>query len=369
MSASETWITVRVETMLALATCLGAFLLLAMPARSDEVPGEPPPAPAEQPSAEPTAQAPPAAKPKVSKASAADAPDPPMDPPSHHTGDAGPQHPEHGSMGAVGAKIANPVSDMWSIQFNFQGPSFNDGDVNSGDPKVGGNVLFQPVMPIPLYGSGEDTWRVIWRPVLPIVFAQPIPTGIDNNFNTKSGLGDWDWELFLTPPSSLIGENLVLGVGTTTVFPTSTSDDLGNQQFAMGPALVLGWKTPKFISVLVPSYNFHIGNRSDRKSSTPNTSSGSMIYVTIFNLPNAWQVGMNPTITYDHKARSGDKWNVPVGLFAAKTIKIGNTPVNIRAGLEYSVVSQDTFGKRAMLRFQITPVIPSLIKNSIFGGN
>jgi hypothetical protein len=32
-------------------------------------------------------------------------------------------------LGNVGAKIANPVSDMWSIQFNVQGPTFNDGDV------------------------------------------------------------------------------------------------------------------------------------------------------------------------------------------------------------------------------------------------
>jgi hypothetical protein len=272
-------------------------------------------------------------------------------------------------MGAVGAKIANPVSDMWSIQFNFEGPTFNDGDANtSGDPELGGNVLFQPVMPIPLYGSGEDTWRVIVRPVMPIAFAQPIPTGIDD-YNTKSGLGDWNWELFLTPPSSLIGENLVLGVGPSAVFPTSTSDALGNQQFAMGAVGVLGWKTPKYIAAAVPSYNFHIGNRSDRESATRDTSSGSMIYVLIFNLPDAWQIGTNPTITYNDKEPSGDKWNVPVGIFGAKTIKVGKTPVTVRAGVEYSVVSEDTFGKRAMLRFQITPVIPSLIKKSIFGGN
>jgi hypothetical protein len=86
--------------------------------------------------------------------------DPPMDPPSHHTGDAGPQHPEHGSMGEVGAKLANPISDMWSMQFNFQGPTWNDGDLNFGDPQLGGNVIFQPVMPLPLYGKGEDTWSV-----------------------------------------------------------------------------------------------------------------------------------------------------------------------------------------------------------------
>jgi hypothetical protein len=42
---------------------------------------------------------------------------------------------------------------------------------------------------------------------------------------------------------------------------------------------------------------------------------------------------------------------VPVGLFVGKTVKFGNMPVNIKAGLEYSVVSEDTFGKRAAFRF------------------
>ena len=86
-----------------------------------------------------------------------------------------------------------------------------------------------------------------------------------------------------------------------------------------------------------------------------------------YNLPNAWQVGTNPTITYNDRAASGNKWNVPVGLYVGKTIKIGKTPVNIKVGLEYSVVSEDAFGKRTAIRFQITPVIPGLIKNPIFG--
>ena len=49
-------------------------------------------------------------------------------------------------------------------------------------------------------------------------------------------------------------------------------------------------------------------------------------------------------------------------------LHVGKTPLNIRAGLEYSVVSEDTFGKRAIFRFQITPIIPSLISKPIFGG-
>ena len=91
------------------------------------------------------------------------------------------------------------------------------------------------------------------------------------------------------------------------------------------------------------------------------------MYQLVLNLPDAWQVGFNPTITYDHQAESGNKWNVPVGLFVGMTIKMGNTPVNIKAGLEYSVVSQDTFGKRAAFRLQVTQVIPSLISKPVFG--
>jgi len=94
----------------------------------------------------------------------------------------------------------------------------------------------------------------------------------------------------------------------------------------------------------------------------------SFLYSLVFNLPQAWQIGLNPTITYDDNAPSGDKWNVPIGLFGGRTIKIGRTPVNIRAGLEYSVVSQDTFGRRANFRFQVTPVVPSLIQKPLFGG-
>ena len=42
-------------------------------------------------------------------------------------------------------------------------------------------------------------------------------------------------------------------------------------------------------------------------------------------------------------------------------------PVNIKAGLEYSVVSPDDFGQIAQFRIQITPVIPGFIKDPIFG--
>ena len=279
-------------------------------------------------------------------------------------------HPPHGSLANVGAKLADPLSDLWSLQMNFQGPTFFDGDVNAGSPEVGGSLIAQPVMPIPLYGSGEDVWRLIVRPVIPVYFSQPIPTG-PGRLQSRGGLGDMALEMVLAPPARFTGlpKELILGAGAGLGFPTSTINDLSSRQFTAGPALALGWKTKSFTSVLFPTYFFGYADRSDRKSGTDNLSQLSFLYALTFNLPNAWQIGMNPTITYDNNASSGDRWNVPVGLFGAKTIKIGRTPLNIRMGLEYSVVSQKTFGKRANFRFQITPVVPSLIQKSIFGGD
>ena len=73
-------------------------------------------------------------------------------------------------------------------------------------------------------------------------------------------------------------------------------------------------------------------------------------------------------MTYDHKASRGNKWNIPIGLYGAKTTKVGGLPVKFQLGIEYSVVSQDDFGKRALIKLNIIPVIGGLIKKPIFGG-
>ena len=52
----------------------------------------------------------------------------------------------------------------------------------------------------------------------------------------------------------------------------------------------------------------------------------------------------------------------------AKTTKVGKLPLKIQAGIEYSVVSQDDFGKRALFKVNFIPVIDALVKKPIFGG-
>ena len=279
-------------------------------------------------------------------------------------GDTKHKHPEHGSLGEVGHKLANPLAALWSLSMNFETPKIFDGDVNTGDPKYGADMIFQPVMPLPLYGEGDAAWRLITRPIIPLIFSQPVPTGF-NEFDNESGIGDIQLPVLLSVPQKYAG-HFILGAGPVGLFPTATDDDLGQDQYALGPAVVFGYKTKKLTAVLFPNYFWKVGS-SGQDDLTPDISQGSLLYAINYMLGNAWQVGMNPTITYNDKADSGNKWNVPVGLYVGKTVKFGKMPVNIKAGLEYSVVSEDIFGKRAAFRIQITPVIQSLIKSPIFG--
>lgn len=92
------------------------------------------------------------------------------------------------------------------------------------------------------------------------------------------------------------------------------------------------------------------------------------MYFLFYSLPGAWQIEFNPSITFDHKASSGNKWNVPIGFVLSKTTQRGRGPVKFQFGFEYSVVHQDDFGKRFLVKLNVIPVIRSLVGNPLFGG-
>ena len=287
---------------------------------------------------------------------------PPDDDHAHHA----PAASQKGSLAETGAKLSNPVSDVWALFTEFD-LSFNNGNANKGDDKIGGLMNFQPILPIPIYGTGEDRWQVLVRPAVPIQFAAPRPDPV-NNTNYDSGIADLLLHTLVPPSQNITGGNLIFGVGPTLAIPTASKVQLGRRQWQLGPAAVVGWKTKDYVVGVFPQYFFGVGGRGDQGSAIENASNMNLLYFAFLNLPDAWQVGMNPAITYDHKAGRGNKWNIPIGLVVAKTTKIGKMPVKFQLGMEYSVVSQDDFGKRALIKLNIIPVIGSLVKGPIFGG-
>ncbi len=61
-------------------------------------------------------------------------------------------------------------------------------------------MIFQPVMPIPLYGKGKEAWKLITRPTIPVLFSEPVPKGFDE-FNNLGGLGDITVPTIVSPPA------------------------------------------------------------------------------------------------------------------------------------------------------------------------
>jgi hypothetical protein len=269
---------------------------------------------------------------------------------------------DHGSLANVGAKLSNPVSDVWAMFTQF-GITVSDGNLNENAGEIGGNMIFQPILPIPIYGSGDKEWRLITRPTIPILFGNPVPEG-PNDFNATSGLGD----ITLPLPLSVPAGNWIVAAGPAFLFPTSTEDAFGRQQWGVGASAVFGYKTKKLVVGAFPQYYWGVGSRGNDQGATPDASFMSLLYFAFYNLPNAWQIGINPTVTYDAKASAHNKWNVPIGLVVAKTTKILNHPVKFQFGFEYSVLSQRDFGQRFQAKLNIIPVIAPLIKKPIFGG-
>ena len=282
----------------------------------------------------------------------------------------------HGSLAEVGAKLSDPLSDVWAL-FTEIDHTWSEGDFSDGDHRTGQSIIFQPIMPFRLTAN----YKLITRPTLPIIVANDIPDGrrIDSvdlpggvgvligpfgdvTFSSKSGLGDMSLPLLVAPVPKP-GERWGFGLGPTFVFPTATKDELGTDTWEIGPATVVTYKTKKFSGAVLGQYWW---NYAESENDTPDTSHGSILYSAWWNLPKAWQVGFNPTATYNDKARSDNKWNVPLGFGVAKTVKMGKMPVKFQLSAEKSVVRQDDFGKDWNIRLNIIPVIPALVKNPLF---
>jgi len=258
----------------------------------------------------------------------------------------------------INRKLTNPVSDVWALFTEFD-LFFSDGNVNQGNAQPGARMLLQPIMPIPLHGQGKDEWKLITRPTLPILFSQPVPTGFDQ-FTHLGGLGDLQLPTMVAPPTG----KLIFGLGPDWLFPTATRTEFGRQQWGVGPAGVIGYATKEVTAAVLPQYYFGIGGWGDK----PDANYMSLLYVFIYHLPNGWDIGTNPSITYDHTATSGNQWNVPVGLFIGKMVRVGKVPLKFQLGIEYSVLKENDFGQQAQIKLNIIPVIPSLIRRPVFGG-
>jgi hypothetical protein len=264
------------------------------------------------------------------------------------------------SLATLGKKLSNPVSDVWAL-FTEVDFNFNSGDLvddAGSDYKNAQALIIEPMMPIGL----TENWKLVNRPTLPIL-SNPIPEVDSHNvsFDRKDGIGDLSIPMML---SLKVPGTLTWALGPTFSFPTASATSLGTNHYEVGPAALLLYKNPKITVGALTQYWWSYKDQND--ATTNDSSHGEIIYFYYYNLPDAWQVGFNPTITYDNEASSGNKWNVPVGIVVGKMLKFGKTPVKIQVGFEYAAVQQDDYGTEWRFKIDFIPVVKPLISGDLF---
>ena len=251
------------------------------------------------------------------------------------------------SASELNRELSNPVSSTWSISNQFNNFELNNGQWNN-------NWNFQPVLPLSL----TKDWNLITRPVMPFYNIVPHETA-SGEFNRAAGLGDLALLELLSPAQS---GNWVLGAGPTAIFPTATSGFTGQGKWQLGPSVVVGYLTKEFFIGVFPQQWWSIGGQHGRLD----TNQMNLQPIATLFFGKGWSFGYSGNILANWNAPSEDVWTVPVGLGLGKVVKFGRLPIKIQLAVQYMPVHPRISGQDWNVQVQITPVIPKLIKGTLF---
>ncbi len=254
------------------------------------------------------------------------------------------------SAAELAAELSNPNSAVATLTFKNQFRWF-DGELPDAGDQSSYTLLFQPGLPFVL-DSGD---KILWRPAFPLLVDQPVFDAGTGGFGGKTGLGDIAFDLAHAP--KLGDSSLLFAYGFITSLPTATND-LGSGQWTLGPELLIGKMSPKWVAGLFPSHQWNVTGW------TENTINITSIQAFYTYLPGGgWSVGSGPSITYDWE---GEQWTVPLQLNIGKTVVWNGRPWKLGVDLNYYVENADAFGPEWMLSFNIAPVVSNGLA-SLFG--
>jgi hypothetical protein len=261
-------------------------------------------------------------------------------------------HPEESNADKLAQLLANPVSNLWSLQFQFNNFELTNDRWNN-------NLNFQPVMPLSL----TSDLNLITRPVIQVYNSVPYTDSLGNEQRTTN-FGDWTQLELLSPAhTGNVDTGLwILGFGPTFIFPTAGSVYTGQGKWQVGPALVVGYMTKKFFFGVFPQQWWSFAGDPSR----PDTKQMNLQPLITFFFAGGWNVGYSGNILADWEAPSNNRWTVPIGLGVGKVVKFGRLPVKISLAGQYMVTQPSPVGQKWNVQIQLTPVIPKLIQGTLF---
>ena len=257
------------------------------------------------------------------------------------------------SAGELAKEISNPVTSIWQLQFQFNNYKLETGNSNPESGKWVNNLYFQPVLPVSL----TKDINLITRPVFTLFQSVPHPTLTGDDERTTA-FGDTILATVLSPAGT---EPWIFGAGPTWIFPTASSDFTGQGKWQVGPAVGGGYITGKFMIAAFVQQWWSFAGDADRRD----TNQMNILPLIYRFFGDGWSVGYSGSILADWKASGGDVWTVPLGLSVGKVIMFGKLPVQVQIAGQY-FVERPKFGPEWNIQLQLTPVIPRLIKKTLF---
>jgi hypothetical protein len=250
------------------------------------------------------------------------------------------------SAGDLAKATQNPVASLISV------PVSNVTDFNIGPFDRDRNTVIQvqPVIPISL---GQN-WNLITRTIGAFVFQPDVTQPQQGTF----GINDINPSFFLSPANP---GKLIWGAGPTFLIPTASDNVLGTGKFCIGPAIVALVQPGKWtLGVLVNNLWSVAGS-----GSRPDVNSMTLQYFINYNLKKGYYITLQPIISANWNAPSGDIWLVPFGGGIGRIMRLGFQPVNVTVQTYGNVKRPDNFPSPTwQLKFQIAFLYPKKPKAS-----
>jgi hypothetical protein len=243
----------------------------------------------------------------------------------------------------VAKELANPNTPLASLNFKNQFRWF-DGSLPGASGQSSFTTLFQPSLPFPVAGGD----LILFRPAIPFIWDQPIPTA--TGYDSESGIGDIAFDLAYARTSEA---GILTAFGLISTVPTASSDALGSGLWSIGPEVLIGKLTDKYVVGIFPNHQWDVAGWGEGSVNLTSVQ----LFVTL--LPGGgWNVGTSPIMSYNW---NNDQWAIPLNLSFGKTVILGETPWKLSAEINYYVERNDTFAPEWMVGINFAPVVKNAL--------